>query len=96
MFAKNEAQPLLENETFEIIYVYQICVSKTIKISSNQYTGLLRFFFTENSLEIKKDLELKPRPHFSYNYFYENFSFVVLYKLGKFHDHTVFISQIIP
>ena len=82
----------MENET---TYVYQICISRTIKISSNQHIGLLRFLFTENSLKIKKGLELVPRPHFSYNFFI-NFFWWMLHKLGKFHDHTVFTSQVIP
>ena len=56
VFAKNQAQPLLQNETFEGSYLYQICISKTIKICPNQHTELLRFFFTENFLKIKKGL----------------------------------------
>ena len=37
---------------------------KTIKICENQHADLLRFFFTEGSLKMKKDLELVSRPYF--------------------------------
>ena len=63
--SKNLAQPLLENETFKASYLNWTCISKTIKISPNWHTGLLRFFFTEDSLKIKKNLELVSRPHVS-------------------------------
>ena len=42
--------------------------SKAIKISPNQQAGLLTFLFTEDSLKIKKCLELVSRPHFPYNF----------------------------
>ena len=45
-----------------------MCNSKAIEISPNQRAGLLRFLFTEDSLKIKKDLELVSRPHFPYNF----------------------------
>ena len=45
-----------------------MCNSKAIEISPNQHAGLLRFLFTENSLKIKKGLELVCRPHFSQNF----------------------------
>ena len=47
--------------------------SKAIKIGPNQHADLLRFLFTEDSLKIKKGLELVSRPHFSYNFFIKNF-----------------------
>ena len=50
----------LENETFEASYLYLICFRKTINIYPNQNTNLLRFLFTEDSLEIKKGLKLVP------------------------------------
>ena len=65
VFAINQAQLLLENEIFEVIYLYQICISKTTEISPNQHADLFRIIFTENSLKIKKGLELVARPHFS-------------------------------
>ena len=68
VFAKNLAQPLLENEIFEAIYLYQICNSKAIEISPNQQAGLLRFLFREDSLKTKQSLELVSRSHSSYNF----------------------------
>ena len=68
VFAKNLAQPLLENEIFEAIYLYQICNSKAVEISPNQQAGLFRFLFIEDSLKTKQSLELVSRPHFSYNF----------------------------
>ena len=68
VFAKNLAQPLLENEIFEAIYLYQICNSKAVEISPNQHAGLFRFLFIEDSLKTKQSLELVSRPHFSYNF----------------------------
>ena len=46
VFSKNQAQFLLENETFEVSYLYQICNSKAIEISPNQHADLLRLLFT--------------------------------------------------
>ena len=65
---------------------------KTIKICENQHADLLRFFFTEGSLKMKKDLELVSRPFFI-EFFDKNFSFTILHKLVKFHYHTT--SQVI-
>ena len=62
-----------KNKTFETTYVYQICISKTIKICPNQHTDLLRFLFTEDSLGIKKGLELVFRQHFSYKFLIKTF-----------------------
>ena len=62
VFAKNEAKLLLENEIFEASWLCWICNSKAIKICPNQHADLLRIFFTENSLKIKKDLEQTSRP----------------------------------
>ena len=42
-----------------------MCYNKAIKISPNQYAGLLRFLFTEDSLKITKGLELVSRSQFS-------------------------------
>ena len=39
-----------------------ICMTKTIKICPNQQTDLLAFLFTEDSVKIKKALELVSRP----------------------------------
>ena len=61
-------KPLLENEFFEAIYLYLICNSKAIEISSNHHAGLPRFLFTEDSLKIRKCLDLVSSPHFSYNF----------------------------
>ena len=65
MFAKNQAQILLENEIFEVSCLYWICNSKAFEICSNQHADLLRIVFIEDSLKIKKGLELVSRPHFS-------------------------------
>ena len=46
------------------MYLYKICNSRAIEISPNQNAGFLRFPFTEDSLKIKKGLELVSRPHF--------------------------------
>ena len=51
----------------------QICIAKTIKICPIQYTDLLRFLFTEYSLEAKKGLGLVSRPHFSWNFSIKDF-----------------------
>ena len=42
-----------------------MCNSKAIKICPNQHADLHRILFTEDSLKIKKGLELVSRPHFS-------------------------------
>ena len=46
---------------------------KLSKFYPNQHTNLLRFLFTEDSLKIKKGLELVFRPHFSYDFLIKNF-----------------------
>ena len=71
-----------------------ICIGKTIKFSPNQYTNLLRFYFTGAFLKIKKGLELVSRPYFSYN-FWQIFFFVKLLKMAKFHFKIVFAFQVI-
>ena len=52
VLAKNQAQLLLVNEIFETSYLYQIFVSKTIKISPNQQADLILYTylheFTQN------------------------------------------------
>ena len=65
-----------------------------MKICQNQHAHLLRFFFKEDSMKIKKGLELVSRLHFSY-FFDKHFSFVILYKLIKFRYQTVFTFQVI-
>ena len=67
-------------------------ISKTIKIWPNRHTGLLRLFFTEGSLKIKKGLDLFPG-HFFQKNFGKNFSFVMLHKLAKFHHETVYFQS---
>ena len=66
-----------------------------IQICPNQYADLHRILFTEDSLKIKKGLELVFRPNFSYNFFNKKNYFVILHKLAKFHYQTVFTSQVI-
>ena len=73
VFPKNSAQPQLENEIFEAIYLYYIFNSKAIKISPNQHAGLIRFLLTDDSLKIKKVLELVSRPNFSNNFLIKKF-----------------------
>ena len=87
----------MPNQIFEGIYLYDIFNSKAIKIGPNQHAGLLRFLWKldENSLKIKKGLELVFRPHFSYNLLIRKFYFAMLHKLAKFHHQTVFTSQVI-
>ena len=45
-----------------------MCNTKAIEICPNQHADLLEILFTEDSLKIKKGLELVSRPHFSYNF----------------------------
>ena len=71
-----------------------ICNTKTMKICQNQHAHLLRLFFKEDSMKIKKGLELVSRLHFSY-FFDKHSSFVILYKLIKFRYQTVFTFQVI-
>ena len=73
VFTKNLVPSLLENEIFEASYLYQIDISKTIKICPNHHTDFLRFLFTEDCLKIKKGLELVSRPHFSQNFLMKKF-----------------------
>ena len=53
-----------ENEIFESS-LYWICNRKAFEICSNQHPDLLRIVLTEDSLKLKKGLELVFRPHFS-------------------------------
>ena len=57
--------------------------------------ALLRFFVTEDSLKIKKGLELVSRLHFFKEFFDKKIYFVILHKLTKFRYQTVFTSQVI-
>ena len=61
------------NNLLEAIYLYYIYNSKAIKISPNQHAGLIRFLLTDDSLKIKKVLELVSRPHFSNNFSIKQF-----------------------
>ena len=51
-----------------------MCNSKAIEINPNQHADLLRFLFTEDSLKIKKGLELVFRPHFPLNFMIKKLS----------------------
>ena len=51
MFAKNEAQLILENEIFEASYLHSICNSKAIKICPNWHADLHRILFTGDFLK---------------------------------------------
>ena len=84
-------------ETFEAIYLFYICNSKATKISPDQHSDFHRFLFTEDSLKIKKSLELATvsKPHCLYNFFDKKCCFVMLHKLTKFYYTTVFNSQVI-
>ena len=64
-------------------------LSKFTQVSSQ--TSL--YFFTDDSLKIKKGLELVSRPHFSYKFFVKKFSFVILHTLVRFHHHTVYFPN---
>ena len=83
--SKEFSASLLGNEILGTIYLYQICISKAIKICPNHHIDLLRFQLTQDSLKIKKDLEIVSRPCFHWY-----FSSVMLHKLAKFHHHIVF------
>ena len=76
----------------EVTYIRYV-IANLSTFSPNQHAGLLRFFFPEHSLKIKKGLEIESRPHFSCNFLIKKF--VVLHKLAKFHYQTVFTSQVI-
>ena len=65
---KELTKNLLENKIFGAIYLYKMCNKKTIEISQNQHGDLLRFLFTEDSLKLKKDLELVSRQNFPQNF----------------------------
>ena len=64
--------------------------SKTIKICPNQLADHLRFLSTEDSLKIKKGLEL-----FFLKFFDKKFYFAILHMLVNFHYQTVFTYQVI-
>ena len=77
-----------------------MCNNKAIKIYSNRNAGLLRIFFTEDSLKIKKGLELVFRSHFLYNFLikiflsqcYININFITrLCLLPKFFSEICFV-----
>ena len=89
VFVKNEGQYLLENGIFETSWFYSICNSKNINMCQNQQR-----LFTGDSLKIKMDLELVPRPHFC-KVFLIVFVFSILHKLNKLHYQTVFALQVI-
>ena len=63
-FYQNEKMKL-ENEIFEVSYLYWIYNSKAFEICPNQHADLLRIVFTKDSLKIKRGLGLVFRPHFS-------------------------------
>ena len=50
-----------------------MCNSKNIEICPNQHADLLGILFTEDSLKIKKGLELVSRPNVSYNFLIKKF-----------------------
>ena len=77
----------LGNQIFETRWLYWIYISKTIKICQNQHIDFLRFFVTENSLEIKKGLKLVFR-----QYFYRSCWWKLFIKLVKFQYHIAFFS----
>ena len=53
--------------------LYYIGNSKGFEICSNQHVDLYGIAFTEDSLKIKKGLELVSRPHFPNNFSIKNF-----------------------
>ena len=65
VFCKEISTSIKDNEIFQAGYFYELCFSKTIEICPNQHADLLTFLFTEDSLKIKKGLELVSRSHFS-------------------------------
>ena len=63
-----KAQVLTEIENFETTWSYWTCNSKAMEIFQNQHADFLSFLYIEDSLKIKKDLELDSRPHFSWKF----------------------------
>ena len=68
---------------------------KAIKICPNQHAELLGILFPEDSLKIKKGLELVSGPYYSYNFLIKKIYFAILHKLAKFHYQILFTSQVI-
>ena len=63
-------------------------------ICPNQHTDFFRSRFTEDSLKIKKGLELDSGPHFHGIFSLKKCSLVMLHKLAKFDHHTVFTFKL--
>ena len=70
-------------------------LAKLSKNFSNQHTDFLKFYFTENSSEIRKGLEHRFQATFFIGFFDKKLSFLILYKPTKFHyqpDCVYFLS----
>ena len=79
---------------WDCIELSQMNLFITTYYISNISSLLQKFYFpietVLNSLQTQKGLELVLRPQFL-----QNFSFIMCHKLAKFHEQTVFISQVI-
>ena len=73
----------------------RLCNSKAIEISPNQHADLLRFLFTEDSLNNKKGPRTSFQTTFSKKFYDKKSYLVMLHKLTKFHYQAVFASQVI-
>ena len=62
-----------------------MCISKTVKICSNQHTDILGFIFTGFFENLKSFIYI----------FDKRFSFAMLHELAKFNYQSVFTSQVI-
>ena len=66
-----------------------------MKICPDQHADLLRFFFAEDSLKIKKGPGTSFQATFFIETFDKKFPFVITHKLAKFGYQSVFTSQVI-
>ena len=69
-----------------------MCNSKATELAQISMLASSDFLFTEDSLKIKKGLELVL---FSIELYDKKSYLVMLHKLAKFHYQTVFASQVI-
>ena len=56
------------HDAIKASWLYWTCKSKTCQICQNQHADFLRFLFTEDTLQIKKDLGLVSRLHLLQNF----------------------------
>ena len=71
-----------------------MCYSKAIEICPNPHADLLRFLFKEDSLKIKKVLELVSRPHFSQNFLIKNVALKYYINWPNFNNRLCLLSKL--